>query len=539
MTHLPVGAAILQAHLFSALHGRTIMSWEQSLYLVGPTGYTGPTGDTGPTGNTGPTGAASETGPTGETGYAGETGPTGYLGETGATGHAGLGLPTGGATGQMLVKTSGTDYQTAWVDAPLAVTEGFMVAGGDVGNTLAYSYDGINWHPSISNPITYQCRAVAWNGSIWVAGGESLAYSSDGINWRISASTVPLNISEIFSVAWNGSIWVAGAQTASNGSVLSYSSDGINWTASANGNDIFENTYESLCYALAWNGSIWVAVGSSTRAIVAYSSDGITWTQSESGMALFGVCTSVAWNGSMWLACGTDGNLNGMIAYSYDGVTWVSTQGIGAILNREVRSIAWNGTKWVACSGTYESDGGKIAYSFDGINWTTSANGASIFTGGACWSVAWNGSRWIVGGYIFTNHPIAVAAYSTDGDTWYNIPSASSYIQYNWYAVASRRVLPYIGTTSNHFQAGPSGPTGPGAAGDYFMNTTNKKLYAYGESGPTGSAWNSIMNMAGDTGPTGEISTTFYSETGSPSGTLGITGDIYIDVSTGWLWLKT
>jgi hypothetical protein len=51
--------------------------------------------------------AAGATGPTGP------TGPTGATGSTGATGAAGPGVPTGGTTGQVLAKSSGTDYVTA------------------------------------------------------------------------------------------------------------------------------------------------------------------------------------------------------------------------------------------------------------------------------------------------------------------------------------------------------------------------------------------------------------------------------------------
>jgi len=44
----------------------------------------------------------------------GPAGPPGLTGATGATGPAGPGVPTGGTTGQALVKTSGTDFATAW-----------------------------------------------------------------------------------------------------------------------------------------------------------------------------------------------------------------------------------------------------------------------------------------------------------------------------------------------------------------------------------------------------------------------------------------
>jgi hypothetical protein len=51
-------------------------------------------------------------------GPVGPTGPTGATGATGAagpTGPAGQGVPTGGATGQVLAKNSATNYDTAWV----------------------------------------------------------------------------------------------------------------------------------------------------------------------------------------------------------------------------------------------------------------------------------------------------------------------------------------------------------------------------------------------------------------------------------------
>ncbi len=43
--------------------------------------------------------------------YFGGTGPTGSTGITGPTGY---GVPTGGSTGQFLVKSSNSDYDTEW-----------------------------------------------------------------------------------------------------------------------------------------------------------------------------------------------------------------------------------------------------------------------------------------------------------------------------------------------------------------------------------------------------------------------------------------
>ena len=47
-------------------------------------------------------------------GTLGTPGPTGATGATGADGTDGVGVPVGGTTGQVLKKSSGTDYDTAW-----------------------------------------------------------------------------------------------------------------------------------------------------------------------------------------------------------------------------------------------------------------------------------------------------------------------------------------------------------------------------------------------------------------------------------------
>lgn len=111
-------------------------------------------GEDGAPGATGPQGPAGETGPAGPTGPAGQDGaaatiavgtvsglpagstptvtnggsssaavfnfgiPAGADGATGPTGPAGPGVPTGGTTGQLLAKASGTDYATEWIDPP-------------------------------------------------------------------------------------------------------------------------------------------------------------------------------------------------------------------------------------------------------------------------------------------------------------------------------------------------------------------------------------------------------------------------------------
>lgn len=85
---------------------------------AGPIGPQGLKGDTGSNGPTGPTGPAGAQGPQGNDGPTGPQGPKGDTGSVGPQGPAGPGVAVGGTTGQMLVKTSGTDYETQWVNAP-------------------------------------------------------------------------------------------------------------------------------------------------------------------------------------------------------------------------------------------------------------------------------------------------------------------------------------------------------------------------------------------------------------------------------------
>lgn len=65
----------------------------------GPQGIPGPQGPKGETGDTGPQGPKGDTGGTGPTGPAGPTGP---------------GVPSGGAAGDFLRKSTATDYDTEW-----------------------------------------------------------------------------------------------------------------------------------------------------------------------------------------------------------------------------------------------------------------------------------------------------------------------------------------------------------------------------------------------------------------------------------------
>lgn len=101
---------------------------------TGPQGPKGDTGDTGPKGDTGATGPQGPKGDTGETGPKGDKGDKGDTGDTGSTGPAGPGVPTGGATGKVLIKKSSADYDTEWGDA--GTSDALPLAGGTMAGAI-------------------------------------------------------------------------------------------------------------------------------------------------------------------------------------------------------------------------------------------------------------------------------------------------------------------------------------------------------------------------------------------------------------------
>jgi Collagen triple helix repeat (20 copies) len=117
--------------------------------VPGPPGSTGPQGVKGDTGSTGLTGSQ---GPQGNTGLQGPIGNTGPQGATGIQGPAGQGVPTGGATGTILTKTSPTDYATSWQTAPVSGSQITYVGAYDPAHTY---HDGD--YVVGADGVTYQC----------------------------------------------------------------------------------------------------------------------------------------------------------------------------------------------------------------------------------------------------------------------------------------------------------------------------------------------------------------------------------------------
>jgi hypothetical protein len=159
----------------------------------------GPTGATGPAGGTGATGPAGTTGSTGSTGPAGTaatvavgsvttlaSGSAATVTNSGSSsaavlnfgipkgadapttyGTAAGGMPTGGASRQVLRKNSATDYDTVWASEPITATSvGALPTSGLTPGELAWTTDGYPW-----------VWAVVAGTSLWVPAQPVLVFS--------------------------------------------------------------------------------------------------------------------------------------------------------------------------------------------------------------------------------------------------------------------------------------------------------------------------------------------------------------------------
>jgi hypothetical protein len=259
-----------------------------------------------------------------------------------------------------------------------------MVASGSGGTAdqgkLVYSYDGTTWLIGTATGIFTACNSIAWNGFIWVAGGESngsgrLAYSVDGINWT-QATTAGTSFTVCNIVAWCAYAWVAGC-TGTN--VIIFSSNGITWEESKTVPDF---TYG--CTALTFIGNKLVACGEiNSKVAVFESSDGDEWVElappQNGGPDPFDftICNTIVSNGTDYFAGGSGGTDSKLATSIAAADTWVKVTGFPARFIPN--SLGWNESRWVAVGEGATSAGdatviGKIAYSLDGIIWTGVAN---------------------------------------------------------------------------------------------------------------------------------------------------------------------
>jgi hypothetical protein len=298
-----------------------------------------------------------------------------------------------------------------------------FIATGQGGNSIAYSYDGINWTPTTNSSTIFTTRgsgigskntmvhSITFKRNVLVAvgqGGNSFAYSYDGITWTGKTTAAFTNG---YDVVYNGKLWVATSSNAT-GNTISYSNDYLNWIG------LGANIFTATGYSVAWNGTLWVAGGQGGNTL-AYSYDGATWMTSSTAniLAATGGGQSVIWSGTIWVASG--GNSGGTtIAYSYDGINWASSLTTGNTRS----AVATNGYLFLA--------GGAdniLNYSYDGINWSVITqsvnpigaikwvNNMWVITGGSATTYSYDGLNWISGTNIYNTQGLSL---SYNGTVW-------------------------------------------------------------------------------------------------------------------------
>ena len=361
----------------------------------------------------------------------------------------------------------------AW-NGTVLVAGGYDAAG--LANTLAYSYNGIDWLPAMSPIFPSLCDGIMWDGITWQAVGQGgIATSSDGLTWTINTqgSTVlptgyAIAVNKILPLVAPGEplpsatspLTLVGGLDNITGTTIAYSTDGITWKSSQQVATVFGNAnVNTLC----WNGQLWVGgFTTSTPGLyptIGYSYDGIIWNGSTSGSTIVPASViSVAWGIDKFIAMGLDAlngthllrstngidwtnisaipagiqgdlgniqfngsiwvltNYSGNLYYSYDGDTWLISASGSAIFSRYSNSLTWNGRLWVAGGRGFNVSysGNTVAYSPDGINWT---EGTLTYNPGGSYSMAWNGSLFIYGSDNFRGD--SCLGYSYDGITWY------------------------------------------------------------------------------------------------------------------------
>jgi hypothetical protein len=177
-------------------------------------------------------------------------------------------------------------------------TSMWVCVGSGAGNTIAHSTTGLLFIGQGSTVFTSAGRGVVWGTDKFVAvgsGGTSIAWSSNGTAWNPVAGSSALGAFN--AIAFNGSLYLAGGQNGVGTTNLASSPDGITWTGLATVNF-------NAVLGVAWVGDKWVITGSGAFSGVAnriaYSTNaaGTEWVYlGNQQFATTG--QSAVWNGSL------------------------------------------------------------------------------------------------------------------------------------------------------------------------------------------------------------------------------------------------
>jgi hypothetical protein len=296
------------------------------------------------------------------------------------------------------------------------IAVGGSQSGNNMGSSIAYSSDGINWTQMGKPAGMNWIWNIAHNGRMAVVsgtkeGGHTLAYSTNGVTWTGLGTTI-FSYDSI-NIATNGSRWIAGGRTAANGSaIVSYSDDGITWSSPTT----MYSTGNSYISGVAYNpdNHRWFISGFNAATngdSLAYSdNNGETWTSFGHGYIYMTTSTNVVYINKRVFVVG-DGSYCAIYSDN-NGSTWTTIN-----LTMWGLHAAYNNGNWLVV-GTNKTDPKgtliQIGYSTDGSTWTsaTTALTTAVGTAGAVTFALWNTqlNKW----FISVDTPNYFAAYTSD-----------------------------------------------------------------------------------------------------------------------------
>lgn len=186
-------------------------------------------------------------------------------------------------------------------------------------NAASISTDGgLTW--TNSNPfggvLNVFVSTAAWNGSVWVAGGQggNLATSPDGITWTTRTSGIG---GTIYSVVWSSTLSLF---VASDGTNIITSPTGVTWTlqSAVAGGQIAENGAGLLVSWAAVAGTIYT------------STNGTTWTLQPTNLPTLASPSGMRFAGGYFWIFRQNPLLTVLAEKSTDGVTWTSVTNLPA-----------------------------------------------------------------------------------------------------------------------------------------------------------------------------------------------------------------
>jgi hypothetical protein len=313
---------------------------------------------------------------------------------------------------------------------PMWVACGIAAQTGTSARTLQYSYtptvDGA-WQNLAFNLFSSGGRCVKCGKStagnvLWVAGGQggnSLAYSTTGFTWTGLGTTQFIDYCSDVEYGTDGSgtpVWIAvGSGSGASGNTIAYSNDGVSWVGL--GKQTFTSYGSSIAYGSDGSGApLWVASGIGGNSL-AYSRNpkiqsswvglGNTIATSGSNGLTYGVDSS---NNPVWMLSSNIGTNNTVLYYSYNptvAASWTNAfendlfNGFGFQAEQEKKPKFIVGGKGVD----------NMRGSMDGQTWYYIKSPFLTATNDVCWSQ--QQQMWVAVG-----EGSKTLAYSSDGIKW-------------------------------------------------------------------------------------------------------------------------